>query len=261
VRHLLVGVIVTVLHALTSPAAEACECAGPGTSCVAVTSADAVFVGRVLSAEPMATVRFAVEQIITGPPGPEVAIENSGGMCAVDFTIGDRYVVYAYSDRSTGRLTTNRCMRTRPLSDPRTRADLAYFGLMSRPGSAGALLTGVVTDVTPNLAARARFHRPLDGIEITLAPNGGGKPLSTKTREDGTFELTGVPVGTFRFVAALPPPFEASPPRTVTIGAADRCTEADVATRVDGRIRGRLLDENGPCSRHSGPPCGPHPRG
>jgi hypothetical protein len=190
------------------------------------------------------TVRLAVEQTIVGPSAPEIVIGNGPGNCALNFNTNDRYVVYAYRDRSTGGLTTNMCTRTRPLSDPRTRADLTYFDLMSQPSRRGALLTGVVADATPTLAARSSGYRPLGGIEVTLTPEAGGPPLSTTTRDDGTFELTGVPLGTFRIVATVPPYFEAPPPTTVMMRTADGCEEANISTRVDGRIRGRLLDEH-----------------
>ena len=242
-RHLLTGLLVTVCYLLTSPAAEACSCGGPGPACVAVRRADAVFVGRVLDAG--AAVRFGVERTVVGAPAQEITISNGPGNCGLSFKTDDRYIVYAHRDPSTGALWTNMCTRTRLLSDPRARADLAYFDLMSQPSPRGALVTGLVADATRDLAARTPGYRPLGGVEVTLAPEGGGSSLSATTRDDGTFELTGVPEGTFRIAATVPPSFDASPPRVLTIRPGDRCGEANFMTRVDGRIRGQLLDEHG----------------
>ena len=100
-RHLLVGVAITVFCTLPLSVAEACSCAGPGTACVAVSTADAVFIGRVLDVG--ATVRFVVERTIVGAAAQELAVVNGPGTCALPFNTHDRYIVYAHRDPSTGR--------------------------------------------------------------------------------------------------------------------------------------------------------------
>jgi len=240
VRHLLTGLTVLVASALGTVAADACECVGPGTACAAVAKADAVFVGRVVSVG--TSVQFAVERAVVGTATAQIAVASGPGNCAFPFAAGERYVVYAYQDSSTGQLTTSICTRTRPLTDPATRADLAYFDLMSRPSERGGLLTGIVVDATRNLADRNPRTRPIAGVQVTLTRDGGGPPRSTTTRSDGTFELRALPLDAYRITATLPPYFETPAPATATL---HRCAEVTISGRMDGRIRGRLLDESG----------------
>jgi hypothetical protein len=142
------------------------------------------------------------------------------------------------------------CTRTRPLSDPHTRADIAYFDRRDR-NMAGSLVTGVVSDVTVDLSATQSSLRPLAGIRITISDGSDGGPIGTTlTRSDGSFELTGLPPGRVRIAASLPSQFE--PPQPVAAVVTEGCAEADIAGRLDGRIRGQLLDEAGRPARGIG---------
>jgi hypothetical protein len=55
-----------------------------------------------------------------------------------------------------------------------------------------------------------------------------------------------------RIAANLPAQFEPRQPVTAVIAETDGCAEADIAGRVDGRIRGQLLDEGGRPARGIG---------
>jgi hypothetical protein len=147
-------------------------------------------------------------------------------------------------------LYTNMCTRTRPLSDPHTRADIAYFDRRER-NLPGVLLTGVVSDVTVDLSS-TQPGVLLAGIRITVSAEADGVSAgTTSTRSDGSYELTGVPPGRLRIAASLPSQFE--PPQPVTVVAqTNGCVEADIAGRIDGRIRGQLLDEGGRPARGIG---------
>ena len=135
------------------------------------------------------------------------------------------------------------CSRTRPLSDPRARADLTYFELFAQGARSPGLSTGVVFDATPMLASDSLRPPPMRNVRITATPEAGGAALTTRTRDDGSFELTGVPAGTLRIVADLPGHFAAPAPVTVRMPSNGECTEGDIFARVDGRVRGLLLDE------------------
>jgi hypothetical protein len=189
-------------------------------------------------------VRFEVERAVSGTASAQVTLGNGPGNCALNFTVGDRYIVYAHKDRTSGMLYTNMCTRTRPLSDPRTRADLAYFDLRRTPAETGSLglLTGAAFDATVNLTTNAPTSRPLAGVEVSATPVNGGRTRTTKTRTDGSYEITGVPPGGLQIVAALPSQFEPHQPLTITMPASNGCAEADIHARVDGRLSGRLLD-------------------
>ncbi len=160
----------------------------------------------------------------------------------MSFTVGDRYVVYAYREGSAMPVTSM-CTRTRPLSDPHTRADIAYFDRRER-NTSGGLLTGVVHDVTADLSVARARPRPLEGIRITASAETGGDPArTTLTRSDGSYELTGLPPGRLRVTANLPSQFEPPPPVTAVMTAG--CAETDIVAQLDGRIRGQLFDEGG----------------
>jgi hypothetical protein len=244
-----IGALVLGFSAVSVAKADACRGASPATACAGVNRADAVFVGRVTGLS--GGVQFEVERAVAGVPLGPITVGNGPGNCGLPFTIGDRYIVYANRDQA-GALFTNMCTRTRPLSDPRTRGDIAYFDRRER-NLAGSLLTGVVSDVTVDLSATQSSVRPLSGIRITVSAEADGvPPRTTSTRSDGTYELTGLPPGRLRIAASLPSQFEPPQPVTAVIAQTNGCAEADIGGRLDGRIRGQLLDEGGRPARGIG---------
>ena len=76
-------------------------------------SADAIFVGRVV--QPGGSVRFSVERTVVGSVSTEVVVHNGPGTCGFSFNLGERYLVYARRDASTGEWSTSICTRTQPL--------------------------------------------------------------------------------------------------------------------------------------------------
>jgi hypothetical protein len=222
--------------------AQACSCAMPGPACSAVKGAGAVFVGRVTKFGG-GSVEFEVERAVVGVRPGRITIGNGPGNCGLEFRPAERYVVYAHRMPSSGELTTNMCTRTRPLSDPRARVDLAHFDRL-RSGGVGTVVTGTVFDVTADLTRGNRFPRPLAGVVMTASP-ASGSPRTTRTRADGTYEFTGIPAGSVRISAAVPAEFKPHEPMVAVIQEPDGCAEVDVGVRIDGRVRGQLLDERG----------------
>ena len=228
--------------AFTAADAYACSCGGDGPTCVAASRATAVFVGRVTGLTD--GVQFEVERGLTGTKPGRITVGNGPGNCAFNFTMGERYVVYAHGE-SGGMLFTSMCTRTRLLSDPRSRSDIAYFDHQAK-GTAGGLLTGVAGDYTRDLRSQRPAFRPLAGIRITAwAEDGRGLLHTTTTRADGSYELQGLPIGRVRIDASFPAEFE--PHQIVATEITERygCAEAVLGTRIRSRIRGQLLDENG----------------
>jgi hypothetical protein len=247
-RIAVVGALFSCFAALSVADAAACSCISPASACLAVKRADAVFVGRVTGFTD--GVQFEVERTVAGAPLGRITVGNGPGNCALSFDVGERYVVYAYRD-AAGMLFTGMCTRTRPLSDPHTRADIAYFDGRERNITSG-LLTGVVSDVTIDLSSTRSRLRPLAGIQITASAEVDGPARTTATRADGSYEVAGLPPGRVRIAASLPAQFEPPLPITAVIAEADGCAEADIGGRVDGRIRGQLLDEGGRPARGIG---------
>jgi hypothetical protein len=214
--------------------AAACDCAWPGTACVAIPQTQAVFVGRVAGWTD-GEVLFDVERAVRGAKHGRIRVDSGPGNCAVSFKFGERYVVYAQWDQSLGSLTTSICSRTKPLSDPHTRADLAYFDMFQHHARAG-LITGVVVDGTPNVMSIAQT-RPLAGVRVSASTTDGRRSRTTTTDADGSYMFTGMPAGTWTISAKLPPPFEPHEPVTVTVEEKYGCAEVNVHTRIDERIR------------------------
>ena len=232
------------LLCLAFPAADAsaCSCIGSGPACAAAAQATAVFVGRVTGL--IDGVQFEVERALTGIRPGRITVANSNSNCAFPFTLGERYVVYAYGGNG-GMLSTSMCSRNRLLSDPRSRGDIAYFDRRAK-GTAEGLLTGVAGDYTRDLRSQYPPFRPLAGIRITAwAEDGRGRVHTTSTRSDGSYEMSGLPLGRVRIDARFPNEFEPHQIRSTEITERYGCAEADLGTRIRSRIRGQLHDENG----------------
>lgn len=228
----------------------ACSCAAPGAPCNGIARADAVFIGRVTGTS--VGVQFDVERPVKGVGTGPISLGNGPPSCALPFNIGERYVVYAYRDPSTGSLYTGMCTRTRPLADPHTDGDLAYFDIGQDSGAARHLLTGVVRNDTIRLDSQRVSVPELAGIPVTLRPVDGGPALTSSTRANGSYQIAGMTPGRFVLTATLDARFEKPEPVTVFVPAETRCAEADIRVYMDGRIRGQVVDERGQPARGVG---------
>ena len=104
--------------------ALACSCVPPAPPLEALAEADAVFHGRAIrirwvDSEPFGLAEAEVTfEVYDRWKGPEVETftlftEGLGAMCGYPFSIGERYIVYAFGDDG-GRFGANICSRTRP---------------------------------------------------------------------------------------------------------------------------------------------------
>lgn len=189
--------------------------------------------------------RFSVERTVVGSVSTEVVVHNGPGTCGFSFNLGERYLVYARRDASTGEWSTSICTRTQPLESARARLDLAY---LDRPPARGGRIGGIVQEVRPSTGI-APSSRPLAGVRVSLLTTPSAQQFQTATRLDGSYELTGVPVGSYRVVVNLPDEFASHTPQQVTIGTSDGCADADIWARLDGHISGRVVDERGQAAR------------
>jgi hypothetical protein len=222
-------------------------------------SADVVFVGRVIQSTYPVT-RFRVERLAAGDAAPELTLIGSRWNCDLGFANGERYLVYAYRNPETGDLGASMCSRTVPMSDPRAGADLAYFDARRAGRPTGGWLSGVVEERHydsargPEGRVRQWVVRPLARIPITVT-SPTGESHSTLTDTNGRYVFTGLPRMNWRVVAELPAPFKPhdglvssryiGPGPTVPWLKDASCAEADVDARVDGVVKGQLLDNDG----------------
>ena len=123
---------------LTRADAVGCSCLWTPSVSQALSEAQAVFVGRVVSKRPTTrgtfwetspgefAYEFRVERSWKGVTGPSVIILTGagGGDCGWPFELGGRYLVYAHDSEG---LRTNICTRTASIGE--AGGDLAALGL------------------------------------------------------------------------------------------------------------------------------------
>ncbi len=242
--------ICVVSHALgiVRPA-SACVCVRPDDSCAQVLSAHVVLMATVTGVEPVGPftprspwdqpqrVRALLADIVTvrGATTPTSVLTSNNLGCAVDFRVGEPYLIVGAYDPS-GNLTTSLCSGTRPLEDV-------------------APLVRHVQDVTAGRARGALIWGNVVGVK---APGGGSEPMpgarisvtGPDTREvtvdgNGRFVAEGMTPGTYRVggrtssLASFLPLY----PRAVTLASIESCTEMTLVFERGGRIEGQV---NGP---------------
>lgn len=250
---LLALVIATVAATWHVERADACSCMRPGPPCEAFWSTDVVFSGLVSEVATVASkdpkeqwdrrrVRFTVEERLRGieEPKAEVWTGMGGGDCGYAFTVGERYLVYAYRNKETGRLGTGICSRTRPVAD--AAEDLAYIHSLAS-AEPGGTISGVISLMRHSADPERRYDTtPMEGVRVDA--EGRSTRRTAVTDVQGRFVLAGLPEGEYRVVARFASGLVPDEGRTVTVH--DRgCAEIPLSTTPDGRVRGRVLDADG----------------
>lgn len=99
-----------------APAALACSCLEPPPPAEAMALATTVFVGTVVNHSEkgrQSTYEFAVSETFKGAVQEKMVVRSAtdSATCGYNFTVGERYLVYAFGKDE--RLSTNLCTRTR----------------------------------------------------------------------------------------------------------------------------------------------------
>jgi len=108
-----------LISILAVPSALACSCMSPPPPLEALDEATAVFIGRIVCADPTDIERgfdytIEVHRVWKGVSASEVLVNTDDvAMCGLMMQVGDTYLVYAYGDLEA--LSTNNCSRSRPL--------------------------------------------------------------------------------------------------------------------------------------------------
>lgn len=188
--------------------AVACSCAGPSDPCVAIDTADVVFVGRSAvietgSADPAnsraSRVRFDVEEVLHGRVPGRVELRNGdGGSCMYSFRAGHDYLVYAKYQE--GVLYAFLCSRTGELAD--RKHDLAILRERRR-GTPVPRLAGRIAEGRQRVdGSLGSDVLPLSGVPVSASR--GTATLRTVTDKDGRFLFLNPPAGDYRVTAELP---------------------------------------------------------
>lgn len=245
----------TALLMLGGARPQACSCVGPTAACSSVWNYSDVFVARVNRvadstpgvagrSAPGVSATMQVLERFKGEAQGEVTVHTSRGLgtCGYAFEVARTYLVYAGRRSDNGALTTSICSRTAPVD--RAAEDLAYLRGPYRQPSALGVIQGTVTRTDPLPEGMGETRSPYRGARILV--DGPTGRLETHSAVDGTFELR-VPAGRYRLTSEVPVGLYALPdgPRDVTLADARGCALVPIGVRPDGRIAGRLFDEDG----------------
>ena len=170
-------------------------------ACAAFWRADAVFVGVVADIKklpeesqtvPQALIHFAIEDAYRGVNGPEVDVATLWGtMCDIKFAQGEKWLIYAHRNETTGALGTGFCDQDR-LSIHAEEA-LSYMRSLRQkpppPSIAGVLKNYALA----NLMA---------GLRVTA--EGSRQTFETTTDGEGRYALTVPKAGAYTVRAYVP---------------------------------------------------------
>jgi hypothetical protein len=132
--------------------------------------------------------------------------------CGIDFQVGETYLVFADDDEESGKIETDRCSRTRRLTD--AGADLAYLFFYRDNEDAGRM-EGFVTsnafyqrDVEDRMRDPESISAPAAEAVVELVSKSGAR--YTTTDSGGRFLFDGLAKGTYKVSI-----YEKGYPRTV----------------------------------------------
>jgi hypothetical protein len=239
---------------------EACSCmAGGNSPCQAYWNADVVFIGTVEKITSVNSrdgadrferrrVSFGISEAFRGIQAEqaEVLTGMGGGDCGYGFKTGETYLVYAYRDKQTGRLSTGICTRTRPLA--RAKDDLDY--IRNLPSAApGAVIFGKVYKQNYGAKEGEDFRKPVGKAELII--EGESSSAETQTDAEGGFKVSALAPGKYKIKLKLPKgltdgaesggPFAEQQAEVVEKG----CAEVIFFLNSDTRISGRVIDAAG----------------
>jgi Carboxypeptidase regulatory-like domain len=244
----LLGFVIT--FSIAALDVNACTCGGAGTPCESLGSADAVFVGTVVSLRENErpkqpdrsdsglmprTFKFSVEQAYLGVVGTEIEISTGYGSadCGYPFKIGQRYLVYA--DRYKEQLNTSICTGTKSFSD--ATLDLAFLGTLAS-AAPGVSIYGTVTQ-------RGLKNETIGYPDVVVTVEGESERKEMRVDSRGSFRVNGLRAGTYKVSVQLPETLTTyQPQREITI--ADRgCATVTWYVTDNGRISGRVVNQDG----------------
>jgi hypothetical protein len=248
------------------PVAEACVCdANP--PCAATWYADVVFVGTAVNEIPEALggsftwivqnvavtqkLRGSIDGSVTFVPGerptPEQvaqatsfgAVAYGGSDCDYRFQVGRQYIIYA-NRTADGRWRTSRCSGTKPIEQ--ARDDLDYFGSLSTAEPVGRLYGKIERNVI-DPSDRAKSRRvPAAGVAVALTSE--SNRLMVTTDADGKLDVR-LPPGEYTIAPVVPETVRVSGAPIQRRLAARGCATVYFSLIANGRIEGRVVQENG----------------
>lgn len=251
----------SILIFCTPSLVSACTCGLEVGSCTqAWKSGQVIFTGKVTSKLTVSPAnlneyftrnafQFSVSESFRGSAiaGQDITIYTGtgGGDCGYEFKIGTSYLVYA--SVHDGKLVTSICTPTSPA------AQVLHIVRQLRAlqkGERVADLFGMITTSPLKFTDDPLDRKPLAGKRVRVI---GSRNLeqSTSTDDEGIYSFQNLPADTYR--VEIDPPtgmsawhLQQGEAYTVEIGAQEVSgCPASLSFNPDGRIKGRVIDENG----------------
>lgn len=188
-------------------------------------------------------VRLQVDEALQNVTGSQLEVSTGfgGGDCGFPFEFGEQYLVHAWTDSDTGRLSTGICMGT-GLAEG-AEETLAYLRALPNAPESGRIFGDVAVSLFD--PARDLYDRqPGKGFSVRLIGEQG--TLETTTDDSGAYAFENIAPGSYRLQAA-PEDSEVHLGASLDVKlAAKSCVEQMLtATIPRAAVQGRILDHEG----------------
>lgn len=251
--------------------ASACSCTGKDSPCAEYKDADLLFVGTVSKITTVKdkfaysyNAKFQVENLLKGinikRKEIEVQTSTQGTACGYRFQEGRTYLVYAYLDEETNIYETSICTRIRFLDYGKVDDEVEVLSSIAK-GKLEPRIYGTVYETVREIGIRSVNYqtgeetRPIAGVKVIAQSN--GKNYESISDTNGKYSIKNLKSGKYKLKFVIPPTHKLGGDNwdddtedwykklEVEFAENDCPDRLNIYTRVDGRIKGRLFDEQG----------------
>ncbi len=252
---------------------KACSCSGKDSPCAEYKDADLLFVGTVSKITVVKDsngfsnykAAFLVDEIFKGTNFKQINVQTStqGTACGYDFEDGQKYLVYGYLDKKTNTFETSICTRTRPLKFGVKDDEVEILRSIAR-GKVEPRIYGAIYEIVRGIGTHnveywtEKERKPLAEVKVIASKD--GRTYESITDKDGKFSIKNLEIGKYKISFGIPSTHKLGGDfwdtsikanndwynnPEVEIPESSCPDRLIIETRVDGRIKGRLFDDQG----------------